>query len=100
MKANTPANAEDDDLSVAFKECEVTILAIDDLKTSFGDKVIDTVSDGSNEFQIFLNATSQKKLIEAYGDDDKAWIGMTADLSLEKNEKFKNDMIVFNPQTA
>lgn len=88
-----------DELSISFQEIEVKIISFEDIETTFGKKLIATVSMKDDEkFCIFVNNTSLERLIEAYGDDDEKWIGKTVKLTLEKNEKFKSKMIVLNPK--
>lgn len=94
MKAKADEN---DELAIVFEAVKVKLVSFTDLKTGFGDKIIAVVNDGKKDFNLFVNVTSLNKLIEAYGDDDEKWIGKTANLTLETNEKFKSKMIVINP---
>ena len=83
---------------LAFKECRATILSVVDVETKFGDKVIANLdSEELGEFAVFINNYSMEKLIEAYGNDDKNFIGKVVELAKETDSNFNKEMIVLNP---
>ena len=83
---------------IAFQECNATIISIIDIETRFGGKVIANMdSEAIGEFSVFVNNYSMEKLIEAYGNDDKNFIGKVVTLSKEKDTNFDKEMIVLNP---
>jgi len=86
-----------EELTIPYEETEAKIEEVNDLQTDFGEKTVATLNDGEKKFNLFVNNNSLQKLIDAYGDDDENWKGQEVKLTLEKNEKFKNDMIVINP---
>lgn len=88
---------ENNELDIAFEEMQVVITSLKDIETSFGKKLVASVEANEKAFNLFVNATSQQLLIEAFGDDDEQWKGKFVDLKLEKNEKFKNNMIIMYP---
>ena len=94
MKVNPDA---DEELDIPFEECQVTLNTFAEAETTFGKKLIALVEVDEKEFNIFVNNISLENLIEAFGDDDDAWTGKLCDLKLEKNEKFKKNMIIFHP---
>lgn len=90
---------DENELDLAFKECQATIISVQDVKTNkYGDKVSITLENSEiGRFNIFVNNFSMENLIKAYGDDDKNWTGKIVDLKQESNEAFNNDMIVVYP---
>lgn len=94
-----PNDHPEDELSLAFEEKQVSITKVSDVQSKdFGEKCIVTVEDEEGmKFNIFVNNSSMANLIEAFGDDDKGWIGKFVDIKREKNDKFKNKMIVLYP---
>lgn len=87
-----------DDLSKEFTPMQISIKEVKDIETKFGKKTVITVQAGEEEvYNLFVNSTSMNNLIDAFGDDDAMWIGKICNLVKGKNEKFENEMIVFEP---
>ncbi len=76
---------------------QATIEAVKDIETKFGDKIVMSLNDSEESFQIFVNNYSLEKLNEAFGTDDADWIGKIVDLKVEKDANFDKDMIVTYP---
>lgn len=90
--------SDGEDLTVVLEEDkQVKIIAVKDVSTKHGDKIVATVELDDKRYNVFLNATSQNNLIDAFGDDDERWIGKLIDLKKERNAEFKSDMIVAYP---
>lgn len=95
---------EGEELSVLFDDeiasNQYKIVGVKDQDTEFGEKTImtlDCINDG-NKYNVFVNATSLNLLVDKFGENDAKWIGEKVTLSKEKNSKYKNEMIVINPQ--
>ena len=87
---------EENDL--AFEECQVDIVSIEDVETKFGDKVVANVKNAEKgDFCVFVNNYSMEKLIEAYGSDDRNFIGKIVDLKKKVDDHFGKEMIVLTP---
>ncbi len=83
---------------LAFKEVEGTITQFYDVETKFGTKTIcDVQSEEIGEFAMFVNNFSMEKLIEAYGDEDKNFIGKVIQTTKEVDKTFNKEMIVIKP---
>ncbi len=86
----------DDDL--AFQEVRATIVQVIDVETRFGDKVVANLnSEELGDFSVFVNNFSMEKLIKAYGNDDKNFIGKVVQLEKQTDDTFNKEMIVLNP---
>jgi len=97
MKAELTESNEEK-LELAFVECQAEIISVVDTDTKHGEKVVCGLkNDDLGEFSVFLNNFSMQNLIEAFGDDDKKWLGKLVDLTKEEDKKYKKDMIVLNP---
>ena len=89
-----PKNEND----LPFVKCSATIVSIVDIETKFGEKVIANLnSEEQGDFAVFVNNYSMEKLIKAYGDEDKNFVGGVVKLSKEKDANFGKEMIVLNP---
>lgn len=89
---------ENEELDMPFKECQAEVIFIEDIETkNFGTKTKMTLEHDNDKFQVFINNASMGKLIEAYGDDDVAWVGKPVNLTKEVDSKYKTEMIVINP---
>lgn len=92
---------KDDDLSVALtEEMQVSILEVKDINTKHGLKTIAIVENNDGKkLQVFLNSTSLNSLIDAFGNDDKNFIGSICNLKVENAPEpyEKTKMIVFHP---
>ncbi len=86
-----------DEFSMPFKECRAVIMDLNDVKTGYGDKLVATLQTKDSSFNVFVNATSLKNMIEAFGDEDSVWLKQAVELKLEVDKKFKSDMIVLHP---
>lgn len=79
-----------------IKDAEIT--EVKDVKTKFSDneRVVISFQDVKDDvkFAVFVNQKSLNNLIDAFGEDDKKWIGEHCKLSLETDEKFGKKMIV------
>lgn len=79
------------------KPRQATIESLKDVNTKFGEKIVMTLQDGEETFQIFVNNYSLEKLNDAWGDDDTAYTGKLVDLKQEKDPEFNKEMIVIYP---
>jgi hypothetical protein len=83
---------------LAFVECQADIVSIIDIETKFGEKVVANLKNAEQgNFCVFVNNYSMEKLIEAYGTDDKNFVGKIVDLKKEVDNNFGKEMIVLNP---
>lgn len=83
---------------MSFVECQADIVSFVDVETKFGDKVIANLQNAEQgEFCVFVNNYSMEKLIEAYGSDDKNFVGKIVDLKKEVDKNFNKEMIVLCP---
>jgi hypothetical protein len=82
---------------VLTKELQVTIENIKDVPTKHGSKILLTVSEGENRYNLFVNIYTQNNLIEAYGKDDENWKGKIVNLKVEKDSHYKKEMVVAHP---
>lgn len=90
---------EKNNLDLVFKSCNCVILSIEDIQTTnFGIKTKMTLKNKElNDFQVFVNSFSMKKLIDIFGDEDSQWIGKNVNLTKEEDTVFNTEMIVINP---
>lgn len=82
---------------LAFEECQAEITSINDVETEkFGSKIVANLKRTSDDFEfaVFVNNYSIENLTEAYGEEDKNWIGKLVNLVKEEDKQFNNDMIV------
>lgn len=90
----------ENELDVQFSEeheqSVYEIMRVADVPTKFNDKIVITLKDGDTNYNVFVNAKSNNNLIDAFGKDDKRWIGQFVKLSLEKDKKFNKHMIVIS----
>jgi len=65
-----------------------------EVETKFGDKTIITFDDDDS---VFMNAESNNRLIEKYGNDDSNWLNKAVKLTCEKDKVFNKLMLVVTP---
>jgi hypothetical protein len=97
------SSVEDDENAIQLKDkTQIEILSLKDVATKNGQKTIAVVEMNGEKVQVFVNATSMNNLIDAFGNDDKYFIGKMCDLEIEKAPSpfNKQSMIVFHPQIA
>lgn len=81
-----------------FVECQAEVISIVDIETKFGEKVVANLKNAEQgDFCVFINNYSMEKLIEAYGSNDKNFVGKLVDLKKETDSNFGKDMIVLYP---
>jgi len=87
---------DDDENAVRFTDDVLGLVEkVAPADTKHGDKFVMTISTKEEGmFNVFLNQQSINNLVDAYGEDDKDWLGNNVKLSLEHNDKFDSDMIV------
>lgn len=86
----------DNELDLAFVECQATIQKVFDVETKkYGNKpALSVIDNDGKEFNVFVNNFSMQNLIDAFGDEDKAWIGKVVSLVKEHDETYNTEMIV------
>ena len=90
----------DDENGIIFNPSvhkQATILKIEDVETKFGMKPVATLEFKDRRMCVFVNNVSMGYLIDAYGEDDKTWIGKIVNLSKETDDNFDKEMIVMRP---
>lgn len=70
------------------------IKEIIDVETKFGDKTVITLDDGDS---VFMNAESNNRLLERFGEEDKNWINKAVKITCEKDNTFNKLMLVVSP---
>ena len=86
------------DTDLAFQEVRATIVQFVDVDTKFGEKIVAYLNNEELvDFSTFVNNYSMEKLIEAYGNDDKNFVGNVVELKKETDSNFGKEMIVLNP---
>ena len=81
---------------------QADIGAVKDLETNnYGTKTImQFLTAEGEQKQVFLNSYSVNNLIDAFGEEDKRWVGETITIVCEEEPKFKKKMLIVKPYKA
>jgi hypothetical protein len=87
-----------DDEDIILNLGDMQIISIKDIDTKYGEKTVITLEEVNSDkkVQVFVNAVSMNNLIDAYGEEDKKYIGKNVKLTIEIDEKFNKKMIVIH----